>query len=110
MTKRPFSMNYKTYDDSQGRGTPREWRAAFHATMGFDEARHIVGDSSPEGILGVRIGATWAQIKAAFRAKALDCHPDRCALHGLSIEVATERFKLLIAAFTVLEARHSRTV
>jgi DnaJ-class molecular chaperone len=96
---------YKTYDASRGHGTPREWRSAFNATMGLDEAKATVGTASPFELLGVPPSATWSQVRSAYRARALECHPDRCAVHGLAPDVATARFKRLTAAYTVIAAR-----
>ena len=106
MAKRPFSMNYKTYEGEPG--SPEQWRAAFHATMGAEEARTRVGNDTPEGILGVGIGAAWAVIVKAYRACVMATHPDRCAIHGLSVAEATEKFKRVIGAFTLLKLRYGR--
>lgn len=103
---KPFRMDYKTYDGKAG--TPREWRAAFNATMGTDEARTHVGNDAPEGILGIVAGAAWSVVVSAYRACALACHPDRCMVHGLTPEVATARFKRVTAAYTLLKARYGR--
>ena len=100
--KKPFMAGYRTYDTSRGRGGPRQWRSAFHARMGMDEARGVVGDRSPHTILGVPGGATVAEIKSAYRKLARACHPDFCHVHGLPQAVATELFKKLTAAYTVL--------
>lgn len=103
---KPFAPKYRTYEGE--RGSPQSWRAAFHATMNLDEAAVIVGSQSPEHILGVLKTATMAELVKAYRAKAMLCHPDRCAFHGLSIDAATERFKLLFGAFTILSAKRRK--
>lgn len=106
MGKRGFMDGYRTYDPrAEGYGNARAWTQEFRATMNLDEARRHVGAESPEAILGVRLGASWTEIKSAYRKAAYACHPDRCAVHGLSAAVATERFKRLLAAFTILEDR-----
>ena len=107
-TKRSPLDGYKTYDDSRGHGSAREWRAAFAETMGLDEARSHVGQDTPESILGIATGVAWSAVVSAYRACALACHPDRCASHGLPLATATERFKRLVAAFTILKSRYGR--
>lgn len=104
--KRAFSMDYKTYDGP--RGNPDSWRQAFTERMGLPEARTRVGKETPESILGVRAGASWSEIRSAYRAAALASHPDRAAMNGMGIEEATERFKKVVAAYTVLEDREKR--
>ena len=104
--KRPFNMHYKTYEGD--RGTPDQWRAAFHATMGADEAKAHVGTDTPEHILGVSVGSVWSAIVSAYRAGVLATHPDRCAFHKLTVADATEKFKRVLAAYTVLKARYGR--
>lgn len=102
---RRFALNYQTYDDSHGHGNPREWRRRFTVVMGLDEARGLIGDQSAEAVLGLVAGATRSAIRKAYRVRAFACHPDRCALHGLPVAQATEKFKRLTAALTVLAAR-----
>jgi len=108
MARRGFMDGYNTYDPArEGYGSPRQWRAALTERMGLDEARDTLKDRSPYAILGVARTATGKEIVSAFRRAALACHPDRCAVHGLSPDVATERFKALTAAFTILsDAEH----
>lgn len=54
-------------------------------------------------ILGIHPGATAAEIKAAFRRKAMEYHPDRCALPN-----ATALFQKINTAFSVLGNPESR--
>lgn len=103
---KPFAMNYKTYTGP--RGNDASWRKAFAARMGLEEAREHIGSSTPEGILGVSIGATWAEVKKAYKVAALACHPDRAVMNGMTVEVATAKFKKLQAAYTILEDREMR--
>ena len=106
MAKKPFLSGYKTYDpEVEGYGNSASWRAAFTATMGLDEANSVLGSQSPEMLLGVSWPTTARALLSAFRAQSMACHPDRCAIHGLTPAVATERFKRLTAAYTVLKAR-----
>ncbi len=104
--KRGFLDGYRTYTGPLG--SPKEWRAAFAATMGLDEARQRVGQQSPWVMLGVALTASWAEITTAFRAAVRAVHPDRCGVHGLSEADATERTKAIIAAYTVLRERFGR--
>jgi DnaJ-domain-containing protein 1 len=109
MAKRPFMSGYRTYNpDVEGYGDARSWREAFTATMGLDEARDTLGSRSPEAILGVGPAVTALELLRAYRAASMACHPDRCAVHGLTVEAATERFKQVTAAYTVLKARHGK--
>lgn len=109
MAKRGFMDGYKRYDPSKaGYGSAREWRHEFSATMGMAEADQVLGSKTPEGVLGIDAGATWPVIQSAYRKAVMACHPDRCAVHGLSVAVATERFKIVTAAFVKLKAKHRR--
>jgi hypothetical protein len=105
---RGFMSGYKTYEGE--RGDARQWSSAFQGRMGFAEAEEIIHgqDDTPRGILGVGPKATWAEIKTAYRTKSMLCHPDLCAQHGMTVQAATEAFKKLTAAFTVLEREHGK--
>ena len=109
MAKKAFGdifAKYKTYDPKkEGYGSASSWAGEFHDRMGFEEAEEIIHGQNltPRGILGVGLKATWEEIKKAYRAKSRLCHPDLCQTHGLTVEAATEAFKRLSAAFTVLE-------
>jgi DnaJ-domain-containing protein 1 len=108
--KRPFMSGYKTYDvEVEGYGSPSEWREAFHAAMGLDEAVRRVGKRTAEEILGVGVGCAWQAIRSAYRRLAQQVHPDMCATHGLPVDVATERFKELTAAYVVLERKYGKS-
>lgn len=75
--KRDFASvlaGYKTYDDSNGRGSEREWRQAFAHRMGFEEAEQFFADearagrkATPYEVLGVTFGDAWGVIKSAYR-------------------------------------------
>jgi DnaJ-class molecular chaperone len=105
MAKRPFTMHYRTYDDTTGRGNPRQWRSTFRSAMGLDEARARLGDRSPWEVLGVSLNATADQVRSAYRRLALKWHPDRAVLNGLTEAEAHVRMQELTAAYTVLEDR-----
>jgi len=88
---------YKTYDDSQGRGSVDEWRSSFNAKMNLDEARNLVRDHDPLQIMGLDKMPDLATLKAAYRKLMLKHHPDRGG------DATTCRN--IIAAFTVLERK-----
>ena len=104
--KKGFMDGYKRYlPEIEGFGSISEWMGCFRDRMGFEEAEQIIHGQAdtPRGILGVGLKATWDEIKKAYRAAAMLCHPDLCASHGLTKEAAEAAFKRLEAAFTVLE-------
>ena len=53
-------------------------------------------------ILGVTKTATQTEIQTAYRKKALECHPDKTSIHGLTTKVATEKFQLVGEAYKTL--------
>lgn len=104
-TKRPFGGNYKTYDPKvEGYGTPNQWRGNFSYRMGAEQAREILQAQrlTPYEILGVKFGCGADEISKAYRRKAMECHPDRCIVNNMTVEEATEKFKILSAAYTKL--------
>ena len=104
--KRSFAdllSSYKTYDpELEGYGDPKQWREAFRARMGLEEAQEFLGAKSPREILGVLLTATWAEISRAFKKKIIEVHPDRCAVTGLSQEEAHRLSKEVVAAYSIL--------
>jgi DnaJ-class molecular chaperone len=105
LVSRPFRMDqYKTYDTSNGFGTPSEWRRAFRVRMGAEEAATIMRDAKldPYVVLGITKSASNAEIKSAFRKASLACHPDRIIINNMTKETAEEAFKRLTAAYTIL--------
>ena len=107
--KRGFMDNYRTYDpEAEGYGSSWQWRGAFRERMGTDEAREVLQDKSPLAVLELPTGATWNEIKRAYRALALKFHPDHCGARGLTEGEATERMKAINAAFTILEHQHGK--
>jgi DnaJ-class molecular chaperone len=76
----PFSKDYVNpyglYSEGP-RGNPDQWRATFQRRFTSDEIKEILKDESPWGILGLTHGATRDQIKAAYRRRAMETHPDR---------------------------------
>jgi len=95
---RGFMDGYRTYDDSAGRGSRDEWRAAFNERMGLDEAAQILGNDEPLTVLGLQAGATENEIKKAWRKQAMRWHPDR---NGGNAECA-KKFILAQAAYVKL--------
>jgi DnaJ-class molecular chaperone len=101
--KRGFLDGYKTYDpETEGYGSPDWWKDSFRQKMGQNEAKEVIGDDSPLGILGLAKGSTWSQIKSSFRNMALKWHPDLNKTDG-----AEAMMKKINAAFTVLEQQYS---
>ena len=94
------------YDPSvEGYGNPRQWRGTFYQRLGWEKAQRVINEQArtPRQILGVGIFATWAEIKSAYRRLAMDFHPDRAAMNGMSVDAATVAFQEIGAAFEVLE-------
>lgn len=109
MAKHGFMDGYQIYDAaSEGYGAAWQWRQSFRERMGADEAREVLKDESPLGVLGLTESATWSAIKKAYRALALKFHPDRAAARGITEQVATEQMKRINAAFTLLEQRFGK--
>jgi hypothetical protein len=88
----------------EGYGNAHDWTGAFYARMGFEEAEKVMfgKKDSPRKVLGVGLKATWSEIVSAYRTLAMKCHPDRVAVTGMSVDAATEAFKILSAAYAVL--------
>jgi hypothetical protein len=108
---------HATYDpDTEGYGSVSEWASTFNVRMGFEEARgHKASGTKRKAwqsdwsvlgeIAGVHLdeNSMWSEIKSAFKKAAMNCHPDRCPIHGLSKEQAEETFRDATAAYTMLE-------
>ena len=88
---------YKTYDDSEGRGSVEEWRGAFNTKMNLDEAKGLVRDNDPLVIIGLDKMPSLATLKNVYRKLMMKHHPDR----GGDVIVC----RSIIAAFTILERR-----
>lgn len=101
--KKPFKLpNYKTYDTSEGLGSPSDWRKSFNKRMGFDEAIGILQDNDPYSILGIPKGSLWGDIKKAYRKLIVLNHPDK---HPDEEKKYTEITQKIVAAYIVLEKR-----
>ena len=109
--------SHPTYNPAEeGYGSTFEWAAMFNVRMGFSEAREHKASGTKRKtwrsdwavlaeIAGVHVdeNSMWAEIKSAFRKAAMNCHPDRTAVHGLPKDEADEKFKDASAAFAMLE-------
>lgn len=103
--------SYKHYDPkAEGYGSSTDWKRVFADRMGHEEAERIIHaqDDSPRGILGVGPKAAWDEIKKAYRKLVMQVHPDQCVNTGLSPAEATERFKRVQAAFSVLARQYGQ--
>jgi DnaJ-domain-containing protein 1 len=102
---RDIDAKRKQYDPAiEGYGNAHEWTGAFYQRMGVKEAEQVLygKKSSPRQILGVGIRATWEEIVKAYRKLAMQTHPDRIHVTGMTLEAATEAFKIVSAAYAVL--------
>ena len=111
MPRKGFLDGYRTYDpEKEGYGSPERWRAAFRQRMGVDEAREVFRGRSygPWKVLGVPEGSPWGVVKSAFRRLSMACHPDRIIVNKMTYEEATERFKELTAAYTLIDDEYTR--
>ncbi len=88
----------------EGYGSPLQWTSSFYERMGVEEAEKTLygSNATPRSILGVSIEATWAEITSAYRRLAMLKHPDRITVTGMTLEAATEAFKVLSAAYALL--------
>ncbi len=101
MAKGFMDVYKKTYDpDTEGFGSPSQWRKAFNKRMSMDEAQEILQKDDPYSILGVKKGITLDLIKKAFRKLALINHPDKNP--GKEKE-ANEKMQRIIAAYTIIK-------
>ncbi len=74
---RIFDKNYAPYGTYKGaRGNPDEWAHAFKERMSYEQIDKILGTDTPWAILGIKPGATQAEIKVAYRKRAQETHPD----------------------------------
>lgn len=108
MSKRPFTMNYKTYDPKvEGYGHSGQWSESFYERISDEAAFKIIGEQkeTPYGILGVSESSTWDEIKAAFRSLINEWHPDK---NSHRIEESEVMSKKIIAAYTVLKKKMSK--
>ena len=85
---------YKTYDpEVEGYGNADQWRSVFAGLFA------PMTGNEPFQVLGLSSGATWAEIKSAYRKLASSTHPD----HGGSAET----FCRVREAFEVLKNRRN---
>ena len=96
--------------DLEGYGDPEQWRRSFSDRIGFEEAQGILRNKKRDAreLLGVSLTATWGEITKAFRKKAMAYHPDRVRVTGMTVEDATEAFREIKAAYTVLAHEYGK--
>lgn len=89
---------YGTYNpETEGYGTPNQWRHHFEKVMGIKEAEQILGKKSPLQILGFTATPTLKELNQRFRELIKTVHPDT----GGTVEQAQE----VIAAYTKLKSQ-----
>ncbi len=99
--KKGFLDGYKTYDTSEGFGSPSQWQEAFNKRMSMEDAVKLLDkDEDPYTILGVAMGSTFELIKKAFRKVAMKFHPDKNP--GKEKEM-NEKMQKIIAAYTIIK-------
>jgi hypothetical protein len=67
------------------------WPRTVHSPQGADDA----ADAGARTLLGVGVGATAAEIRAAYRAKMAQAHPDRGGSHDRAARLTAARDLLL---------------
>jgi DnaJ-class molecular chaperone len=108
MAKRPFKMDYATYNTEQGFGHAGEWRESFRSRMTGEEAEAILREDKPWTILDVPKSATWDEIHKAYRAACLVWHPDLPDNKNRQAE-ATKMMQRINAAYALLEIQHGKS-
>lgn len=98
--KKPFLSGYKTYDTSEGFGSPSQWQHSFNKRMSMEDAVKILNEDDPYVMLGVQRGDVIDIIKKAFRKLALKFHPDKNP--GKEKEM-NEKMQKIIAAYTIIK-------
>ncbi len=92
-------MNYKRYNpNKEGYGNATQWNSAFHARMGYDEAKKTLGGDDPLAVLELSGNPSWEEIKKQYRKLAMQHHPDRGGDAML--------FKKIQAAYEILEEKN----
>jgi DnaJ-domain-containing protein 1 len=101
--KRASIWEENPYGTTTERGDPDVWRAAFGEAMSEPEAEAILGDDSPWGILGIKVGSAFAAVKTAWRGMAMKWHPDTSGIKGeTALEAARQKFLQAKAAYVKL--------
>lgn len=104
--KKGFMDGYKTYNpNTEGYGSPEDWRSNFFERLGIDKATEILGEEDPLSVLGItEKNPPWDVISRAYRKMVLKWHPDL----NPGNEDAVSMAKQVIAAFEVLEKRYGK--
>jgi len=99
--KKGFLDGYQTYDTAGGYGNAQSWRDAFKQRLSKEDATRIIADAvqTPHEVLGVKPGASAAEIKKAFRQLIRQWHPDTNQHRLAEAEAMSKR---IIAAYTLL--------
>lgn len=95
--RNPFADDYRPYGTNEGpRGNPQQWKAAYEERMSGAQAGAVLSGSTetPYSILGIQPGASFADIKRAYRKAVFQVHPD----HGGK----QEDFIRINAAYSIL--------
>lgn len=104
MAKKGFLDGYKTYDTSDGYGSPRSWKYWFNRKITMDEAIDILQEDDPYTILNVSFESSIDEIKASYRKLAMQWHPDKNPDNN---DYCTEMMKKINAAYHYLSIRHN---
>lgn len=92
-----FDKNYSPYGiyDDNIKGNPTQWAESFKDRMTTEQIIEILGNDNPWFILGIVPGSSPSEIKAAYRKRALETHPDHNPLKHRSefqkVQAAYER-------------------
>ena len=103
------SERYQTYDSHNYQSGYRKDYQHNYQRNNTDSGGHCYFHESMDmdhyyALLGITSAATDSEVKMAFRKKAMECHPDRCA--GGSEEeckLANEKFRIVNEAYEAIK-------
>ena len=87
--------------ETEGYGSPDQWKSSYRIRMGLPEAKTIIGDENVYSILELSENCTAKDIKKAYRRLAMKWHPDKHQTVEAKKEAET-MFKKITAAYVVL--------